>query len=240
MEIVFTKEFDLRTADFDCRRQLQPSSVLDLFQAVAGEHASRIGCGFEDFLAQNKMWVVVRTKFEILKPATLFQRIIVKTWPLPPRGLSFQREYLIEAEDGTVLVKGTSDWVVMHATERKLVAAKDVYPITEGFCTETMFEGRTPKLRDFETEQPSYLITPGYSQLDMNGHVNNTKYANYVLDAVDLREHEQISEFQIDFRHEVQSGQPLEILHKREEDYIFAKGIDENQTIMFSCKIKLK
>lgn len=240
MEPIFTKEFDLRTSDFDCRCKLQPASILDLFQAVAGEHANQLGCGFLDFLKEEKLWVVVRTKYQLLQDPALFQRVRVKTWPLPPARLSFQREYLIEATDGTPLVKGTSDWVVIHATARKLVSAKEVYPMTEGFCTDTMFEERTTKLHDFETEQPGYLLTPGFSQLDMNGHVNNTKYANYVLDAINLTEQEQIDSLQIDFRHEVQSGQPLTVLHKRGENEILAKGLNAENEIMFSCRITLK
>lgn len=240
MKPIFTKEFDLRTSDFDCRRKLQPASILDLFQTVAGEHADQIGSGFDDLIKEEKMWVVVRTKFQIVENPVLFQRVRVTTWPLPPARLSFQREYKITATDGTLLVKGTSDWVVMHATERKLVSAKEVYPITEGFYTETMFEGRNTKLHDFETNLPGYILTPGFSQLDMNGHVNNTKYANYVLDAIDLQESELIDSLQIDFRHEVQNGQPLTILHKRNDHEILAKGVGANDEIMFSCQIILK
>ena len=53
----FEKEFYLRTSDFDCRMELQPSAVLDLFQDVAGEHARALGIGREAMLAEKLLWV---------------------------------------------------------------------------------------------------------------------------------------------------------------------------------------
>lgn len=241
MKKLFEKEYELRTSDFTCNNKLQPASVLDLFQTVAGEHANELGCGFNNMIAENMLWVVIKTKFKIIKDAELFSKIKVKTWPLPPSRVSFQREYLIENQNGEPLVKGTSEWVVMHSTERKLVVAKDIYPLSE-FHTEKMFEERTQKLRDFEADSPypCYTLRPGYSQLDMNNHVNNTKYANYVLDACNFKDNDIIDEFQIDFKHEVHADSELKILTKREENTIFAKGLNENDEIMFSCKINLK
>lgn len=239
MKNTFEKEYELRTSDFTCNNKLQPASVLDLFQTVAGEHANELGCGFDNMIDKSMLWVVIRTKFKILKDAEFFSKIRVKTWPLPPSRVSFQREYLIENQKGEPLVKGTSEWVVMHSAERRLVVTKDVYPLQK-FCTEKMFEERTQKLRDFEADDTCYTLCPGFSQLDMNNHVNNTKYANYVLDACNFKDNELIEEFQIDFKHEVHADSELKILTKREENSIFAKGLNENDEIMFSCKINLK
>jgi len=43
MLAVFEKDYFLRTSDFDCKGRLKPSSVLELFQNVAGEHATVLG-----------------------------------------------------------------------------------------------------------------------------------------------------------------------------------------------------
>lgn len=239
MKKLFEKEYELRTSDFTCNNKLQPASILDLFQSVAGEHANELGCGFNNMIAENMLWVVIRTKFKILNDAVLFDKVKVKTWPLPPSRVSFQREYLIENNNGEPLVKGTSEWVVMHSAERKLMVAKDIYPLTE-FHTEKTFEERTQKLRDFEADDTCYTLCPGFSQLDMNNHVNNTKYANYVLDACNLKNDELIDEFQIDFKHEMHAGAELKVHSKREDGFIFAKGVNETGETMFSCKITLK
>lgn len=235
---IFTKEFNLRTSDFTCNKNIQPSSVLDLFQTVAGEHATMLGCGFEDLIKQGLLWVVVKTKYEVIKQPEFYSTIRVKTWPLPPSKISFQREYLIESESGEPLIKGTSDWVVIDSVNRKLAFAKDIYPEMD-FCNEKLFGGRTPKIHDFEPVNTEYTVTPKFSQVDRNSHVNNTKYLNYALDSTDISMDEEILSVQIEFRHEVLKDTELKVYSIRCEDGFLCKGINDDE-IKFSCKIEIR
>ena len=235
----FEKEFYLRTADFDCRLDLQPASVLDLFQDVAGEHARVLGIGRDTMLENRLIWVIVKVRYRILSMPKQFDRVRVKTWPLPPRRSLFQREYKIMAEDGTPLVLGSSEWVVIHSERRRLVPIGDVYPLKDGFLEERNFEDGFPRLTDFSGDGESRTILPLFSELDVNGHVNNTKYANYVMDTVNPNEREHISEFQIEYHREVQPDHPLSLLAVRGEGRIDIKGTDPDSTRMFTARITL-
>ena len=240
MEIKFEREYYLRTSDYDCRLKLNPASILDLFQDAAGCHAESLGIGFEPMLARELLWVVAKIKFQILADPELHQRVRVRTWPLSPTRVGFRREYFIEDEQGKLLVKGSSDWVLMHAKERRLMPARDIYPKDSEFCTCQAFEGRIIKVHDFEGQDTGHPTHPGFSDLDMNGHVNNAKYANYVMDALDLADNEFIDLFQIDYHREVQRGTTLAIHIKREDKEILAKGVNEKGETMFSCRINLR
>lgn len=156
-----------------------------------------------------------------------------------PEKISFRREYLITNLDGNVLIKGSSEWVVMHSVKRRLVPATDAFPVKEGFITEKMFDEKLRKIPDFETFDSSYTIKTAFSHCDVNGHVNNTVYASFVADALELKEDENIKKFQIDYHQEVVSGTELHIHTCRNENEIFAKGISENGDKKFSCHIEL-
>ena len=235
----FEKEFYLRTADFDCRMDLQPASVLDLFQDVAGEHARVLGIGRDAMLENQLIWVIVKVRYRILSMPKQFDRVRVKTWPLPPRRSLFQREYKIMAEDGTPLVLGSSEWVVIHAERRRLMPIGDVYPLKDGFLEERNFEDGFPRLSDFEGEGAPCAILPRFSELDVNGHVNNTKYANYVMDIVNPSDEEHISEFMIEYHREVQPNHPLTLSSMRTNGSIDIKGIDPDGARMFTARIVL-
>jgi acyl-ACP thioesterase len=235
----FEKEFYLRTADFDCRMDLQPASILDLFQDVAGEHARLLGIGRDAMLEKQLIWVIVKVRYRILSMPKQFDRVRVKTWPLPPRRSLFQREYKIMAEDGTPLVLGSSEWVVIHAERRRLMPIGDVYPLKDGFLEERNFEDGFMRLTDFSGEGISRTILPLFSELDVNGHVNNTKYANYIMDTVNPREDEHVAEFQIEYHREVQPGHPLTLLAVRGEGQIDVKGTDADGARMFTARITL-
>lgn len=233
------RKYYLRTGDFDNKKRLHPASILDLFQDVAGVHAEQIGCGFDSLIERGCLWVLVRTKYEQLSRPQRFQKVTVETWPQKPSRLGFSREYLIKNNEGEVIVKGTSDWVIIDSRERKIVAATDIYP-EDNFCEDKNFPEKTGRLKNFETEKAPHKITPGFSQIDVNGHVNNIKYVNYVLDCAPLSDEDEIAALQIDYRKEVLSGEEIELFVKREEKEIKAKGCDRDGNILFMCEMKLK
>jgi acyl-ACP thioesterase len=102
------------------------------------------------------------------------------------------------------------------------------------------FEARLDKVTDFEVSTLPYTVTPNFSELDANNHVNNTKYANFVLDAINPEDAFEIDIFQIDYRKEVLQGTQLNIYHTKNDNIVFAKGQSSSNDIMFACKIEYK
>ncbi len=237
MNKIYCETFALRTSDFDCRGQIKPSSVLDLFQEVAGAHAKELGIGFEDLLLRNLLWVLVKVKFSIEKDIKEHQRVTVKTWPLPAGRVTLQREYLIEDMDGNTLVKGSSEWVTIDSVKRRIVIPTNIYPLEE-YCEERMFEKKFVKVTDFTDETAVCEIIPAFCELDRNGHVNNIRYADYVLNSFEPQE-QIISEFQIDFHREIKKGNRVSLFLQKNENEVLAKGISETGEKMFSCAISL-
>ncbi|MGI6462458.1 MAG: acyl-[acyl-carrier-protein] thioesterase [Candidatus Scatomorpha sp.] len=234
------KEYAMRPTDFDKFSHIKPSAVLELFQDAAGQHSEEIGVGFEAMLERSYLWVLTRIKFKVLYCSTSCQKVIIKTWPLVPNRFNYRREYCIENENGEKLIIGSSDWVVVHSEKRQLLSVPDLYSFSDGFHSKKMFEERIAKIQDFEAEGTPYVVTAGFSDMDTNDHVNNTKYANYVLDAINPSKSDELEIFQIDYRKEVLQGTQLKIYHIKEENLITAKGQNQNGDTMFICKLEYK
>lgn len=240
MRRLWEKEYYLRASDFDPFQHIKPSAVLDLFQDAAGQHAEEIGLGYEEMIKRSYLWVLTKIKFEIIEAPAKYQKVIVKTWPLPPNRLSYRREYSIETEDGKQLIIGSSEWVVIHSEKRRFLSVPDLYPFTDGYHEELMFEGKLGKIADFVQTIPSRTVNAGFSDLDINNHVNNTRYANYVLDAINPSPSCELVAFQIDYRKEVLQGTQLNIYHQWQNNSVLAKGQNENNETMFACKLEYK
>ncbi|MBQ8869126.1 MAG: hypothetical protein IJ027_05350 [Oscillospiraceae bacterium] len=228
----------LRASDFDCNRQIKPSAILDLFQEAAGAHAKELGIGFEDIIEKGLLWVITKEKFEVLKQPKMHSEVVVHTWPLEPSRVTFQREYLIESTEGEPLVKGTSEWVIVSAEKRRIVPVKDLYPL-DSYVEDRMFEGKFTKATDFEAADFESRVTPAFCDLDMNCHVNNIKYADYVLNAIDLKG-SKITFFQLDFHKEVKKDDEICLLIAEQGEQILAKGLNAVGEKMFCCEIKVK
>lgn len=237
MNKLWEKEYILRASDFDKFGNIKPSAVLDLFQDAAGQHAEEIGVGFDEMIKRSYLWVLTKIKFKVIANLESYQKVIVKTWPLSPNRFSYRREYAIEDENGERLIVGSSEWVVIDSEKRRLVSAPDLYPFTDGFHTETMCEEKLSKVEDFEVMGEPYIVNTGFSDLDVNDHINNTKYANYVLDALNPEKAEELKGFQIDYRKEVLGGMKLCIHHKKEDETVLVKGQNDDGDTMFACKL---
>ena len=230
----------LGTTDFDRYCRLQPAAVLDLFQDAAAEHALQFGMGFEDMARRGLVWVVLRVHYQQLAQPKLFDEVQITTWPHPPGALDFGRDYRIDAADGTPLVIGSSTWVVIDLETRKLVPAKEVGFPMDSVRDEHIIPGRLRKLRDFPAEGDGIQIWSQYTDMDLNGHVNNAKYANYVINALRPGPDGMLESFQLDYHHEVMPDTALTLHIRREDNALLCKGCDSEGTLMFTGRMTIK
>lgn len=233
-------DYRLRLLDFDRYGRIQPVSVLDVFQDLATIQAADMGIGREDMMAKGVFWAVVRSKFEIVKPSRPYHVVHARTWPHTPTRFSFLRDFSMQDENGDLLVKATSEWVLMDVRERKFVSVKDYYDGPFDFYEDRSFDRKPRKVADFEEGNlPVHVITPRFSDIDVNGHVNNARYASYVVDALDLGEGDAIKTFQIDYRHEVLPDVPLSIHAFANDGQVLSKGVNAQGQIAFACAAEL-
>lgn len=233
---IYDTSFDPR--QFDTLGNLLPSSLLEAFQKAAGDHANLLGVGYDTLAKQGLLWIILQTRYEILRMPNPQEKISIHTWPLPATRLGFERNYLICDKKGEVLIKGNSLWSIMDATTRKLAQVGELYPKMD-FCLEKTFEDRARRLRDFEKEAPASIVTPHAGYIDSNGHVNNTYYPIMALSAVGGLQGP-LKGFQIDYLHEVLCGQPLKIFAIQEGNALIAKGESEEGARMFACSFIYK
>jgi len=239
MNRIFEDSYRLRAADFDRWERLRPASILDIFQDIAGRHANILGVGKDSLLEKNLVWVIVKLRFRVLRQVKMYDSVRVRTWPLPTERIGYRREYLICDEDGSPVVEGSSEWVLMDFENRKIVPGGDIYPLTE-YCMDTAFPGRFPRLRSFEPDGKGCTLLPPWSDFDINGHVNNTKYANYVLDAISLDENQKLCALSMEYHREVLPGEKLHILCGSDGSSVLARGENSEGEKMFSCRIEFE
>lgn len=233
-------DYRLRWMDFDRYGRIQPAAILDIFQDVATIQAISMGIGNADMQAKGVFWVVVRMKYEIVRQPERLQVVKARTWPHTLSRFSFLRDYEMTDEQGNVLVKASSEWVLLSRETREFVRMSDIYDGTTDFCEDRAFERKPRKVAAFEGDpRLTRTIVPAYSDIDQNGHVNNAKYAGFVVDALDPGAEGEIRTFQIDYRHEVLPGVPLEMQLLVQDGRVLAKGINPDGEIAFACDMEL-
>ena len=75
----------ITTNNLDAYDHLTVTSVLDLCQSIASNHANELGIGYDEFIKENKQWLIIGNKFTFLKDLVSPYKIVIETFPLKSR-----------------------------------------------------------------------------------------------------------------------------------------------------------
>jgi len=189
MAMKYKTELTLFNSYFDLNNRLSLKAVLSIFQDVAFIHAEEIGVGYKTCLDKNLYWVLSRVKLDIIRMPEINEVVLVETWPHEKGRIDFDRDMQILDENGNTLVKATSKWCVIDTVKRALQKADDVN--YNGECIkDVLYDGKFTKIiLPKEEFSKSFDYTVRFSDLDHNGHMNNTNYANLVVSAVENKKY---------------------------------------------------
>ena len=225
----YSARITLYNSYFDLNNRLTAKSILNIFQDIASIHAEEIGVGYLAMLEKNMYWVLSRIKFDIIKMPEINQTVIAETWPHEKGRVDYDRDYLIESLDGKPLVKASSKWCVINFKTRRIALGGGVeYPEGEYF-PQINYEGGLKKIADFDiSDCGKFVGFAGESSLDHNGHVNNAKYLEFILDAISIEKGEKIKAIEINYINELTVG-CYEIYYKKEGNNRLIKGLSQGK-----------
>ena len=233
---MYQKQYYIGSNDVDQFLDLKLSSFFKLMQDIATEHAEVLDIGKANTIDKGLFWVITRIEVDIIKMPKYLDTVILKTYPGDDLKFIFPRYFQLEDLKGNVLVKASSTWMVLHKDNHR----PSLNPFEGRRLKEEHLEGEIslPK-KCFNTE--TCLIEQRkvrYSDVDLNGHLNNTKYIDYVLDAhdSDFYKKHQISHFLINYDKELKDNDILSLSSNNElPEYI--KG-EVNDTLAFEVNIE--
>ncbi|MBQ3481288.1 MAG: hypothetical protein IJH48_02985 [Oscillospiraceae bacterium] len=179
---VFREELLLRSKDVDMFRRLRTSELFRLLQEASIRHTEQLGMGRDKTLDKGILWVLLMQRAEIVRMPEYDERIVLKSWPGMTMHLLFPRYYSLETASGEPLLKASALWSLVDQKTRKVVFPEKYGVAIEGVVTgeEIAMPGAVAK-RDCGCERD---FTVPYSFVDLNGHMNNTRYFDLAEDSV--------------------------------------------------------
>ncbi len=221
----FEETFRITTNMVDEEDNLKLSSILDIAQNIAGDHATELKIGFSDFIKQDLIWVLVRNKVEIVKEVNDPKIVKALTYPLTPRFIEYPREVLIYINEELVY-KVHQVWCIYNIKDNKVATYKfDNYVSNHP----SMFEGRAKKLLTNNDLKLINTFKVPYTYCDHNKHMNNTHYLDLYLDNLFVNNKIKVKSFQIEYLKQCYLFDNLEIYGEAKENchqLLGKKGLD--------------
>lgn len=183
-DYIYTIEHTILYSDTDARGLLSLPSFFSLFQEAALLQAEELGFGAGYCAEEGLMWVLSRVILDIDSFPGHRNRVLLRTWPKPPKGPFANRDFRLEDPEGRLYARATSAWLLLNQESLRPVRPQPLfkdYPLAE--LGDAIAE-QPPKIStDSQDCRRRREVTALYSDLDQNMHVNNTRYIRWFLDS---------------------------------------------------------
>ena len=233
---MYSRKYFIESSEVDSSLKLKLSSLFRVMQDVATKHAEELGLGKSATLDRGFFWVITRYSITMFKYPHFLDTIEVCTYPVGKNKFIFPRNFIFKNDKGEVLGQASSTWLLLNATDHKIALhAMDEYPVFEEHS-------------DYEEPQAGKIEADGgelvderivrYSDTDLNGHLNNTKYIEYVLDTHDDKfyKENEIENLIINYDKEVKINEKVS-LYSKKLDNIETIGGKVGDKSIFSVKL---
>ena len=213
-EPIWTQSYDVNTIVLDHQKQLSMVGLLNLLQDIAWTHAEKLGWGFDALEEKGTIWVLSRQKVVMNEWPMWQDKVAVHTWPRAAKGLMAIREFeiVVDGPNGEKRRVGecSTSWLVLDWHTRKVQKLDRIMSqmVTRSDGVLEISAERVLPRSDL-TEIARFEVRN--SDLDVNGHVNNTRYAQWVTDTLTLDElaHYAIAEYEVNFLAETHVGDTI-------------------------------
>ncbi len=222
---------ELRDVDFTKKMKL--SSLFSYFQETASLAAEDLGYGIDTLYRDHGVaWVLVRIRVEIDRMPEWNEKIFIETWPQEPGRVEFERDFIVRDQNGDILIRAISVWVIMDMAKRKLKRGDSIGIHYPGIIKERAINKKLRKLKDTGPLQEVYKKVIGYSDIDINGHLNNSKYVDYAMDCFPVENHREyeVKTLEINFLNESLPGETITLyrnLSNADANLIYIEGVNE-------------
>jgi acyl-ACP thioesterase len=203
----------------DSSKRLSAVALAEILQEAAGGHAHAEGFGYHQFEPKSLVWILTAMRFEVLQWPIWEQSLIVRTWVVDSQRFISRRDFQILNQQGELLISASTHWL-LYNFDKKRPTSIDNAPIhVQRHPTKLAVEN--PISKEFPRVKPSnaFSFKVEISDLDMLGHMNNTRYIQHLIDSYDwdFYQHHQIKSFEIHFLSEAKLGETLQS-HRQQVD----------------------
>lgn len=209
MEPIYQQDFTISDVHVDRYGRLRPSMILYFAQEIAGRHCMELAVDYDTLAKRRLFWAVTRHRVQVTRMPLCGETLHIETWPMPTTRVAYPRSMVAYDASGQECFRSISLWVLMDLDTRNMIL-----PGKSGIEV-------AGTLRGLELATPNGLMPKPlgsqrsrqvcFTDLDRNGHMNNTRYLDWVEDLLPSAFHVGSTprEFTVCYLSEAREGQEL-------------------------------
>lgn len=229
---MYKEKFVVQKDEVDSFGEIKISKLMWHMQNVAEEHAIKLKIDRDILMKDNNIWVVVRYDMKINRLPKLKEKYVITTHPGETKGFMFPRFFQVYDKHGNLLVNISSTWVVVNFDTRRIILRpfKDVNLPVEHDPHDLEVPS---KINEEATNLVCKRLTKE-SELDINIHINNTFYYDYILESHDIEFYKdnKVSRILLNYEKEITHPSEIEIYSNKNNPEVIIGKVDGNPSFL--------
>lgn len=209
--------------DVDLGGELRPSALLAKMEDAGSRQMEACPPSNDDLRAAGMAFVISRLLLRIDRMPREGEVADARSFATTSRGVAHNRCYRVFVGD-TCVAEAYTVWALLNFREHKLVRVGETAPI--GGEPEPPIDVGIPVREPFPAADRFAAVGTRevyYSDVDRNGHLNNTKYLNWLCDFVPDIAHKTLRTANVSFVSEAPLGEVLTVQRAAVEGRYFFK-----------------
>ncbi|MDR3667001.1 MAG: thioesterase [Ignavibacteriaceae bacterium] len=182
MESFFEQSKLVNAYDVDLNNRLKLNTLFNFMQDVASSHADSLHLGFNDLIRHDLGWVLSWAKVNIEEYPDFGQTIKIRTWPKCRYKLFSMRDFLVYSETGKILFSVTTAWLLINVKTKRITDIKNLPQQIYYQPDHSAINEFPERIISGREKEKLFCKKIRYTDLDINQHVNNTRYIELILD----------------------------------------------------------
>ena len=167
----------------DINGHIKLPSLILLSLQVSGSQSAQLGVSDKEILEKyNLVWIITEYDIDVIRLPRFAEDITIETEALSYNRLFCYRRFTIYDESGQAIIQMLATFALMDRDSRKVhsVDPEMVAPYHSEFSKKII---RGPKYTDLDNPTSKDYHVRFYD-LDMNGHVNNSNYLDWIFEVM--------------------------------------------------------
>ena len=226
----YEEDFFLFRHEGDFQGRMQPGALLRFAQQIATDHCNSFGMDDAMYQRTHTAFLLAKLALEFRRQPHVDETLHFVTRPQAPQRAVYKRVTEVYDEQGAQVACVDSRWVLVDTQTRRIMRkAPEEMQVPWAQTVETELDLALPPRP--ETMAPAGEHMAAYSLCDMNGHLNNTRYADLACNAlpVQVLGEKHLQRMVLHYHREVPPGEMFSISVGQVQDNVwFVSGGREN------------
>jgi medium-chain acyl-[acyl-carrier-protein] hydrolase len=173
----------IESFEIDMSGRLHPDRLLAFLLNCAWKHANQTDFSYSALSERNWMWVLSKIQMEIYRMPVWGEPIILETWGKGLEKLYALRDFAVTTSKGEKLCSATSAWLILDKTSHRPQRLESIMKSFPWMSERNEISTVVKKVAAGSIATFCNEIGVVYSDIDVNKHVNATRYLKWIMDS---------------------------------------------------------